>query len=171
MWRWEQSLVRCTYKPRLPVAGIDFPDGPVAKTSSSQCRGPGCLIPGQGTRSHMLQLRPGAAKKKKNLPVATKNWERQGTESSWGPFKKNQPCQYLDFWPLELGGHISTILSHPICGHYSSLRKRIYMWTDHIVKYLFFFPRESNHIIISISGLREEASEKNGKGWTNKYPL
>ena len=39
----------------------DFPGGPVAKTLSSHCRGPGS-IPGQGTRSHMLQLRPGAAK-------------------------------------------------------------------------------------------------------------
>ena len=35
---------------------LDFPDGPVAKTPCSQCRGPG-LIPGQGTRSHMLQLK------------------------------------------------------------------------------------------------------------------
>ena len=34
----------------------DIPGGPVAKTSCSQCRGPG-LIPGQGTRSHMLQVR------------------------------------------------------------------------------------------------------------------
>ena len=34
----------------------DFPDGPVAKTPCSQCRGPGS-IPGQGTRSHMPQLR------------------------------------------------------------------------------------------------------------------
>ena len=42
----------------------DFPGGPVAKTLSSQCRGPGS-IPGQGARSHMLQLRPRAAKLKK----------------------------------------------------------------------------------------------------------
>ena len=34
----------------------DFPGGPVAKTLSSQCRGPGS-IPGQGTRSHMPQWR------------------------------------------------------------------------------------------------------------------
>ena len=33
----------------------------MAKAPCSQCRGPG-LIRGQGTRSHMLQLRPGAAK-------------------------------------------------------------------------------------------------------------
>ena len=34
----------------------DFPRGAVAKTLSSQGRGPGS-IPGQETRSHMLQLR------------------------------------------------------------------------------------------------------------------
>jgi len=34
----------------------DFPGDPVAKTPRSQCRGLGS-IPGQGTRSHMPQLR------------------------------------------------------------------------------------------------------------------
>ena len=34
----------------------DFPDGPVAKSSRSPCRGPGSM-PGQGTRSLMPQLR------------------------------------------------------------------------------------------------------------------
>ena len=34
----------------------EFPGGPVAKTPNSNCRVPG-LIFGQGTRSHMLQLR------------------------------------------------------------------------------------------------------------------
>ena len=34
----------------------DFPGGPVAKTLHSQCRGLGS-VPGQGTRSHMPQLR------------------------------------------------------------------------------------------------------------------
>ena len=38
----------------------DFPGGPVAKTESFQCRGPGS-IHGQGINSPMLQLRPGAA--------------------------------------------------------------------------------------------------------------
>ena len=33
-----------------------FPGGPVAKTLCSECRGSGS-IPGQGTGSHMLQLR------------------------------------------------------------------------------------------------------------------
>ena len=42
----------------------EFPCGQVAKTPHSQCKGLG-LIPGQGTRSHMLQLRLGTAKKKK----------------------------------------------------------------------------------------------------------
>ena len=39
----------------------DFPGDLVARTPFSQHRGLG-LIPGQGTRSHMLQLRPGEAK-------------------------------------------------------------------------------------------------------------
>ena len=57
---------------------MDFPGGPVAKTLCSQLGDPGS-IPGQGTRSHMpqlrvcllqlkphmLQLRPGTTKKKK----------------------------------------------------------------------------------------------------------
>ena len=34
----------------------DFPGGPVAMTLHSQCRDPG-LIPIEGTRSHMPQLR------------------------------------------------------------------------------------------------------------------
>ena len=39
----------------------DFPGGPVAKTLGSQCKSPKHL-PDQGTRCHMLQLRPSAAK-------------------------------------------------------------------------------------------------------------
>ena len=39
----------------------DFPGGLVAKTLCFQCRGPGSF-PGQGTRSHMLQLRPSSAR-------------------------------------------------------------------------------------------------------------
>ena len=38
--------------------------GLVVKTPCSQCRGAG-YIPGQETRSHMPQLRPGAAKKRR----------------------------------------------------------------------------------------------------------
>ena len=41
--------------------GRDFPGGPVAKTLCSQCKGLGS-ISGQGTRSHMLQLRLDTAK-------------------------------------------------------------------------------------------------------------
>ena len=40
---------------------MDFPGGPVAKTLCSPCMGPGSS-PGQGTRSHMPQLRPCGAK-------------------------------------------------------------------------------------------------------------
>ena len=43
----------------------NFPGGPGAKPLCSQCRGPSS-VPGQGTRSHIPQLRPGAAKLKKN---------------------------------------------------------------------------------------------------------
>ena len=48
----------------------DFPGGPVAKTPPSQLRGPGS-IPGQGTRSHMLQG------KLKIPSAATKTWSSQ----------------------------------------------------------------------------------------------
>ena len=39
----------------------DFPGGPVGKAPLSQHRRPGST-PGQGTKSHMLQLRPGIAR-------------------------------------------------------------------------------------------------------------
>ena len=39
----------------------DFPGDPVTETLCFQCGGPGS-IPGQGTRSNMPQLRPGAVK-------------------------------------------------------------------------------------------------------------
>ena len=42
----------------------NFPGGPVAKTPSPSAGGLG-LIPSRGTRSHMPQITPGAAKKKK----------------------------------------------------------------------------------------------------------
>ena len=38
------------------IINMDFPGGPMAKIPCSQCRGLG-LIPGQGTRFHMLQVR------------------------------------------------------------------------------------------------------------------
>ena len=47
------SLIKMEYR--------DFPGGPVAKTLYSQYRGPG-YNPGQGTRSHMPQLRSSAAR-------------------------------------------------------------------------------------------------------------
>ena len=59
----------------------DCAGGPVARTPCSQCRGP---IPGQGMRSHMLQLRvhvpqlrPGASK----LPKKKKKKKRNSTDS------------------------------------------------------------------------------------------
>ena len=48
--------------------GWDSPGGPVAKILCSQCRGPGS-IPGQGTRSHVPQL--------KILHATTKTWHSQ----------------------------------------------------------------------------------------------
>ena len=45
----------------LNISDKDFPAGPVAETLHPKARGPGS-IPGQGTRSCVLQLRPGAAK-------------------------------------------------------------------------------------------------------------
>ena len=40
----------------IPVNSCDFPGSPAAETLCVQSRGPG-LIPSQGTRSHMPQLR------------------------------------------------------------------------------------------------------------------
>ena len=48
----------------LTAPSWDLPGGPEAKTACSLCRGLGS-IPGQGTRCHMPQPRPGKAKFKK----------------------------------------------------------------------------------------------------------
>ena len=40
----------------------DFPGDPVVTTLYSQCRRSPVSVPGQGTRSHMPQLRPDVAK-------------------------------------------------------------------------------------------------------------
>ena len=54
-----------------------FPGGPVAKTSYFQCRGPGS-IPGQGTRSHMLQPRCHKPQQRSKIPCdSTKIWHSQ----------------------------------------------------------------------------------------------
>ena len=59
----QYSLVLYYVNIKLDIKGLsrEFLAGPVAKTLHSQNRGPG-LIPGQGTRSHIPQLRPYAAK-------------------------------------------------------------------------------------------------------------
>ena len=62
------SNIRCQVHPYIfhalklkeKVFG-DFPGGPVAKTPHSNAGGPG-LIPDQGIRSHVPQLRPSSAK-------------------------------------------------------------------------------------------------------------
>ena len=53
----------------------EFPGDPVAKTRRSQCRGPG-LIPTQGTRYHMPQLRV-CMLQLKLLYAAVKTWHSQ----------------------------------------------------------------------------------------------
>ena len=46
----------------------------MAETPCSKRRGPGLgSVPGQETRSHMLQLGPGAAKERKNLRSDSRN--------------------------------------------------------------------------------------------------
>ena len=62
------------------IMARDVPGGPVVKTLHSQGRGPGS-IPGQGTRSHMPQLRPSIAQEikinfflKKERGVWTVQW-------------------------------------------------------------------------------------------------
>ena len=52
----EWKLILVSVRGTIKSAGEDFLGGPVAKTLGSQCRGLG-LIAGQGTGSHMLQLR------------------------------------------------------------------------------------------------------------------
>ena len=60
LFRWGFCLPR----PQVNSPFCDLPSGPVAKTACCLCRGLGS-IPGQGTRCHMPQLRPGTAKLKK----------------------------------------------------------------------------------------------------------
>ena len=52
----EWKLILVSVRGTIKSAGEDFLGGLVAKTLGSQCRGLG-LITGQGTGSHMLQLR------------------------------------------------------------------------------------------------------------------
>ena len=62
----------------------DFPGGPVAKTSHSLPAGPG-LIPGQGARSHILQLKiPRVTRKIRDLCATAKLWHSQKKVSA-GP--------------------------------------------------------------------------------------
>ena len=55
-WLWSRNK-----RKKNKIQSSDFPGGPVAKTCTLRARGPGS-IPGQGTRSHMLQLKSSAAK-------------------------------------------------------------------------------------------------------------
>ena len=54
----------------------DFHEGPEAKTPHSQWWGPG-LIPGQGTRFHMPQIKVWLLQLKMKLHAATKTQSRQ----------------------------------------------------------------------------------------------
>ena len=51
------ALVESALEAVISKVKMGLPWNPVAQTWHSQCRGLGS-IPGQGTRSHMLQLRP-----------------------------------------------------------------------------------------------------------------
>ena len=51
------------------VRNRDFPCGPIAKILHSQCRGVPSSIPGQGTRSHMPQLKIPCAKTEKRSHI------------------------------------------------------------------------------------------------------
>ena len=68
----DERLIHDTTRMALKINMLkDFHGGTVAKTLHSQCRGPGSIL-GQGTRSHMPQLkrfcvpqlRPGTAKER-----------------------------------------------------------------------------------------------------------
>ena len=62
----------------------DFPGGPVAKTSHSLAGGPGS-IPGQGARSHILQLKiPRVTRKIREL-CATAKLRHSQKKVSAGP--------------------------------------------------------------------------------------
>ena len=66
----------------------DFPGGPVAKTPNAG--GPG-LIPGGGTRSHMLKLRPSSSQINKNKYILkNKRLSTPHTSAPSGP-----PVSYL----------------------------------------------------------------------------
>ena len=57
LYKWEtEAKLHRKWMLDLNSELWDFPGGPVAKTRCSQCKEPGS-IPGQGTRSHMLQLK------------------------------------------------------------------------------------------------------------------
>ena len=58
----KESAVTDSVAWQKKITQRDFPGGPVAKTPHSSAEGGLGLIPGRGTRSHMLRLRPGAAK-------------------------------------------------------------------------------------------------------------
>ncbi|XP_024617327.1 uncharacterized protein LOC112410801 isoform X1 [Neophocaena asiaeorientalis asiaeorientalis] len=70
---FNQSLCLCRSE-----CSQDFPGGPVAKTSCTQCRGPGSN-PGQGTGSHMPQLRVRMPQLK--IPRATMKIPRAATKT------------------------------------------------------------------------------------------
>ena len=93
----------------LKHQGRDLPGGPVARTLIFQCGVLG-LIPGWGTRSHMPQLRPCAAKyvnknkylkKKKNIKAKVK---RVLLRKVWRPF-----CWYYFKGPWNFKSNMSSI--------------------------------------------------------------
>ena len=82
----------------LKCCSWDTSSAPVAKTSHSQCRGPG-LIPGKGTGSHILQLDMAQPEKQilKEISVA-----RYFSPGSWGRILCFLALRYLSCPPLLL---------------------------------------------------------------------
>ena len=68
---WTRATTKRPMTGQFYRTSWDFPGGPIAKTPSSQCRGPRCNT-GQGTRSHMQQLKnPHAAMKTEDPTCCT----------------------------------------------------------------------------------------------------
>ena len=70
-WKVIAALIRPIFLIFNMSWSLALPDGPLAKTLHFQCRGPEFLIPGQGIRSHMPQLRVHMPQWGSKIPHAT----------------------------------------------------------------------------------------------------
>ena len=88
----------------------DFPGGPVAKIPRSRCRGLGS-VPGQGTRSHMLQLKdPYYATK---VPKATTKTGRNLTKSIFKQIKVPRDSNRQQDWVPTAPGSLLNVWVPP----------------------------------------------------------